>query len=443
VHAERREIVFNKSWLWIAGVVLVGVALYGLREVLTPIFLAFTIAYILDPVVDRLEAWRIPRGAAIAIVIAVFLGLVGAFLLLVIPEIARDVTAVARELPDHARRALTRSEPWLAAQGIQVPHTADEWIAQLKSKADSISANQLAPVGDVLKTLIGGTVSALGAAFGALIVPILAVYLLADFDHLVAGARELVPVRFRPSVGSVAKEIDTTLSQFMRGQLTVMLILAVLYGGSYWILGVRLAVPIGIAAGVLNFVPYVGGAFALVAGILMSLVGGGGWGQLAGVVIAYAVVQTLEGFVITPRIVGESVGLKEVWVLLALFVGGEVFGFLGVLLAVPAAAILKIFVSRALQHYRQSSLFLAPAEALGATGSAEALAAAATEADVVASSQRSPPDLAIEVEGSGDAPDATAPDQPDAATAPAAPEAVEPRDTVVNDGDAPNDPTEE
>ena len=228
-----------------------GVALYGLREVLTPIFLAFTIAYILDPVVDRLEAWRIPRGAAIAIVIVAFLGLVSAFLLLVIPEIARDVAAVARELPDHAKRGLARAEPWLAAQGVQVPHTADEWITHLKSKADSISADQLAPVGGALKTVIGGTVSAIGAVFGALIVPILAVYLLADFDHLVAGARELVPVRFRPSVGSIAKDIDRTLSQFMRGQLTVMLILAVLYGGSYWLLGVRLAVPIGIAAGVL------------------------------------------------------------------------------------------------------------------------------------------------------------------------------------------------
>ena len=126
-----------------------------------------------------------------------------------------------------------------------------------------------------------------------------------------------------------------------------------------------LAIPIGIAAGVLNFVPYVGGAFALVAGIVMSLIGGGGAGQIVGVIIAYAVVQTLEGFVITPRIVGESVGLREIWVLLALFVGGEAFGFLGVLLAVPAAAVLKIFVARALARYRESELYLTPAPAGG------------------------------------------------------------------------------
>lgn len=370
-NAEKRELVLGRSWYWLAALGGLGLGLYALRDVLTPIFLAFTIAYILDPVVDRLEKWRIPRGAAIGIVLLGFTGAVAAFLLLVIPEVAKDVASVAQELPGHAKRALTRIEPILREQGIQIPHTADEWIAQLKSKADSISASQLAPVGDALKALIGGTASAIGAVFGALIVPILAVYLLADFDRMVDGIHSLVPLRFRDSVGSYAREIDHTLSQFMRGQLTVMLILAVLYGGSYSLLGVRLAVPIGIAAGILNFVPYVGGAFALVAGVLMSLIGGGGWQQIAGVVVAYAVVQTLEGFVITPRIVGESVGLREIWVLLALFVGGEVFGFLGVLLAVPAAAVLKIFVSRALDHYRESSLFLAPAGALPPAAGAE------------------------------------------------------------------------
>jgi len=338
--------------------------LYVLRDVLTPIFLAFTIAYILDPVVDRLERWRIPRGGAIAIVLFAFVGAVTTFLLLVVPEIAKDIAVVARELPDHAQKWLDKAEPWLLQQGIAVPHTADEWLAQLKTKADSISPSQLAPVGTALKSVVGGTVSAFGAVVGALIVPILAVYLLADFDHLVSGAHELIPLRFRPTVESYVKEIDTTLAQFMRGQLTVMLILAVLYGGAYALLGVRLAIPIGIAAGILNFVPYVGGAFALVAGLVMSLIGGGGWFQIGGVVAAYAVVQVLEGFVITPRIVGESVGLREVWVLLALFVGGEIFGFLGVLLAVPVAAVLKIFVSRALEHYRQSTLFLATAEGL-------------------------------------------------------------------------------
>lgn len=412
--AEKRELVFGKSWYWLGALVLVGVVLHALRDVLTPIFLAVTIAYILDPVVDRLERWRIPRGAAIAIVLVGFTGAVTAFLLLVIPEIARDVASVAKELPGHVQRGLARLEPILRDQGIAMPHTTDEWIAQLKSKADSISASQLAPVGNALKAVIGGTVSAIGAVFGALIVPILAVYLLADFDRMVSGVHALVPLRFRDSVAEIASEIDHTLSQFMRGQLTVMLILAVLYGGAYWLLGVRLAIPIGIAAGILNFVPYVGGAFALVAGIIMSLIGGGGMGQIAGVVIAYAVVQTLEGFVITPRIVGESVGLSEIWVLLALFVGGEAFGFLGVLLAVPLAAVLKIFVARALSRYRESELFLTPA----AAGGVIPPLAVPPEPEVEPPEARAEPPEDIPQEAMPEAPETDAPET-DAAEPPA------------------------
>jgi predicted PurR-regulated permease PerM len=347
--------------LAIAGV---GYVLYLLRDVLAPVFLAFMLAYILDPVVDRLESWKLPRPLGIAVVLIGLLGAVSLFLLLVLPEVIRDIAAVVRELPAKARELLARVDPWLADRGVRIPHTADEWIEKLQGQANTAASSLLAPAGNVLKWVIGGTMSVIGAVLAALIVPILAVYLLYDFDRMITGIRDLVPVRYRPTVVSYAREVDGVLSQFMRGQLTVMAILAVLYGGAYTLLGVRLAIPIGIAAGILNFIPYVGSAFALVAGLLMSVLGGGSWLQIGGVVLAYVVVQTLEGFVITPRIVGESVGLREVWVLLALFVGGEIFGFLGVLLAVPVAAVLKIFVSRAIEHYKETALFLTPAEQL-------------------------------------------------------------------------------
>ncbi len=357
MRAKRRELVLGRGAIALLGILLFGAVLYWLRGVLTPIFLAFAIAYVLDPVVDKLETWKLPRPAAIFVVVGTFFLAVATFALLVIPDVVRDIASVTKELPDHATRALARVQPWLAQQGITVPSTADDWIAKLRANANTLSKVPLAPVGNVLKTVIGGTFSAIGAVFAALIVPILAVYLLNDFDRLIAGVKDLIPLTHRERVSSVAKEVDTVLSQFVRGQLTVMAILAVLYAGAYALLGIRLAVPIGIAAGVLNIVPYVGSAFALVAGLIMALLGGGEWVQIVGVVVAYAIVQTLEGFVITPRIVGESVGLREVWVLLALFVGGEIFGFLGVLLAVPAAAVLKIFFAHAVRHYKASNIY--------------------------------------------------------------------------------------
>ena len=215
----------------------------------------------------------------------------------------------------------------------------------------------LAPAGSLVSTLIGGTFSVLGSVAAALVV-VLAIYLLNDFDRITAGSRDLLPGRWRAQATSHVEDIDAILSQFIRGQLMVMGILAVLYSSAYALLGVQLAVPIGLAAGLLSFIPYLGSACALAAGVLMSLLGGWhGW-QLMGVVLAYTAIQLLEGFVITPRIVGETVGLSAIWVLVALFVGGELFGFLGVLLAVPAAAVAKIFVARVVQYYRTTALFL-------------------------------------------------------------------------------------
>jgi predicted PurR-regulated permease PerM len=317
VDTPRRQIVLPRGVYIVGAILITGYVMYWLRGILTPILLAFIIAYVLDPIVDQLETWRVPRPAGIAIVLAMVLGVLALF-----------------------------------------PHTTTELIARLGEYASTLASSILAPASNVLTTLMGGTLSVIGSVFAAVVVLVLAVYLLNDFDRLTAGIRELIPLRWRATVTSYAEEIDQILSHFLRGQLTVMAVLAVLYGGAYALLGVRLAVPIGIAAGILNFIPYLGGAFALAAGVLMSLLDGWHTGQLVGVVLAYTVVQALEGFVITPRIVGQTVGLPEIWVLVALFVGGEIFGFLGVLLALPAAAVAKIFVAHAVQYYRTTELYL-------------------------------------------------------------------------------------
>jgi predicted PurR-regulated permease PerM len=358
VEAPRREIVLPRAAYIVVALLLGGCVVYWLRDVLTPIFLAFSLAYILDPVVDWLEAWHVPRPAGIALVLGGTLGILGLFLVLVLPGIATDVAGVIRELPTQLAALWATIAPWLEQRGIAVPQTMTEWVARLNALASEAASAMLAPAGSVVSAVISGTLSVLGSVAAALVVVVLAVYLLIDFDRITTGARELLPRRWRASVTSYAQDIDALLSHFIRGQVIVMVILAVLYSSAYALLGVRLAVPIGLAAGVLNFIPYLGSAFALLAGVLMSLLDGWhGW-QLVGVVLAYTAIQTLEGFVITPRIVGQTVGLSEIWVLVALFVGGELFGFLGVLLAVPAAAVAKIFVTRAVQYYRTTALFL-------------------------------------------------------------------------------------
>lgn len=354
----RREIALPREFYVVLGVLASGYLLYAARSVLTPLFLAFAIAYVLDPVIDRFEAWKIPRPAGIAIVLLLLLGAIATFVALVLPVVASDLVVVASELPHKISSLIASADPWLTAHGVKVPHTTTEWMERLSAHASDVATSMLAPAGGILSAVLAGSLSMAGSVVAALVVPVLSIYFLNDFDRITAGIKKHLPRRYRRVVTEYALEIDAALSHFLRGQLTVMAIMAVLYGGSYAILGVRLALPIGLISGTLSFIPYLGSAFALTSGLLMSLLGGFNPGQLAGVVVAYAIVQTLEGFVIAPRVMGKTVGLPEMWVLIALFVGGEIFGFLGVLLAVPAAAVIKIFLTRAVDIYHESELYL-------------------------------------------------------------------------------------
>ncbi len=346
-------------WTWWAlGALAVGLLLYFLRGVLSPIFFALTIAYLLDPLVDRFERFM-PRGVAITLVLSL-LSLVGAlFLLLVLPGVIREVVVFAGELPEELAALVRDAEPWLREHDLPVPHSLDEAIEEYELAPSEIASHAAAPLQAIGRFVLGGTVSVVSALASLLVVPVLAFYLLYDFDRMTAAARMLIPGRHRSKVVEIATEIDAVLGQFLRGQLLVMLAMAVLYGVAYSLVGVRLAVPIALVAGLLAFIPYVGSGSALAMALLMCVVDWDGWTKPILVVIAYAVCQGLEGFVIVPKVVGDKVGLPAVWVLVALLIGGEVFGFLGVLLAVPVAAVVKIFVVRGLAWYRTSELYLA------------------------------------------------------------------------------------
>ncbi|HWB76089.1 MAG TPA: AI-2E family transporter [Nannocystaceae bacterium] len=352
-----RTRIFPRWVVALAIIALVGLVIWALRGVLTPVFFAFLIAYMLDPVVDRFERRRIPRAVGITILLTAVLGAFAVFFVLAIPAIGRDLSSFATELPSALKGLLDRAEPMLADMGIPVPHSFDEAVAQMGMDTGQLASKAAQPASKVLEWLWGGTGTVLGMLATAVIVPVLAFYLLHDFDRLTAQVRDLIPPHWRPFVLDVVGEVDWMLGQFVRGQLTVMVILALLYCIAYSIIGVRLAIVIGVVAGMLSFIPYVGGATALGLAILMSLIDWHGPMQLVWVGIAYGVIQVLEGFVITPRVLGDKVGLSPLWVLLALMIGGELFGFLGVMLALPGAAVAKIFAMRGLSWYRKSEFF--------------------------------------------------------------------------------------
>lgn len=349
--------------LWVVVLAAAGWLLFTLRGVLAPVFFAFLIAYMLDPVVDRIEGLpylrktRFARGVGIAVLLLAVFAITAVLVFVVVPLVFRQVSQFVQTLPATLARARAEWEPVLARYGITVPTSVASAFEELHLDTENLVSNSYTPVSTAIKWLLGGTASAVSAALAALIVPVFAFYLTYDFDHIIARAAELVPPRLRPETYSFFGDIDAVLGQFVRGQLTVMAILAVFYSGGYGWIGVPLALPIGIMAGLLSFIPYLGSLTALGAALLMTGLSGQGWVQAFWVLGVHFTIQGLEGFVITPKIMGDTVGISAIAVMFALLIGGELLGFTGVLLAVPAAAVLKILLFRLRARYRASAFF--------------------------------------------------------------------------------------
>jgi len=352
--------------LWLGVSLAFGWLLFTLRGVLAPVFFAFLIAYMLDPLVDRVEGSRLLRGRPIgrAVGIAVLLLCVFAItafaLLVILPMVYAEIAGFVKRLPGLVERSRAEWEPTLLQYGLQVPNSVGDAFEELHLDLQSVLTKGYTPATAVVKWLLGETASAVAALVAALMIPVFAFYLLYDFDTLVARAAELIPPRYRPEAHGFFREVDAVLGQFFRGQFTVMVILAILYSVGYGSIGVPLALPIGIMAGFLSFIPYVGSTLGLATALLMTALDWQGWTQVLWVLGVHAVIQGLEGFVITPKIMGDTVGISAIAVLFALLVGAELLGFTGVLLAVPAAAVIKILIERIHERYRNSELFMGP-----------------------------------------------------------------------------------
>jgi predicted PurR-regulated permease PerM len=345
--AVRRTVVFA---VIAAGLVLA----YVLRGVIIPLFFAFLLAYALDPFVDLLEARKIPRALAALSVMLAIAGLMILVLVFAIPMFIDELRGAAADLPSQLQGLETRIEPWLwQTFHVKPPHTMGELGMQLRDKLSS----QFPNIVDAASVALFGTLSYLAVFLSALIVPVFALYLLIDFDRIVERSGQLIPRRWYPPVAEVARQVHKTLGGYVRGQLTANIVLGALYATGLRFVDIRLAVPIGVLTGMLAFVPYIGFGFGLLTALTMATLDWQGPGRLLGVLAVMLGVQVLDGLVVTPRIVGRSVGLAPLEVLLTMMAAGTLFGFLGVLLAVPLGAVVKILVNRALKAYLASDFY--------------------------------------------------------------------------------------
>ncbi|HET7330862.1 AI-2E family transporter [Dyella sp.] len=341
----------SRRWQMLAIIVAIGLLIWLLAPVLMPFAIAAMLAYLSDPLADRLERLGLGRTLAVSIVFVVLILVICAVLLLLVPLIARQIENLVQNFPTYVEWGRDKAVPWLQTKLHLDPKAfdTDRLVEQIKEHIGSI--------GSVLGTLSRSGLGVVAWLTNVVLIPVVWFYLLRDWDRMVAWIDRMLPRSVEPTVAHLAHESDVVLGAFVRGQLLVMLALAIYYGVALTLVGITVGPLIGMVAGLLSFVPYLGFITGFGAAIIASLVQHGDWPHLLMVVGVFVVGQLLEGYVLVPRLVGEKIGLHPVAVIFAVLAGGYLFGFLGVLLALPAASVILVLLRYLAQRYRQSDLY--------------------------------------------------------------------------------------
>ena len=343
------------AWSLIAA--LIVLALWLLGPVLTPFVVAAVLAYALTPMVNKLDDMgkgRLPRVVAVIVVELLFIIATLGLILLIVPIVAKEIPLMREQIPLLADRITTGLTPWLAQFGIKV--SLD--IGSLKTLAlKYLNANYEDVFGSLLSSIrVGGSV-ALAIVGNALLIPVALFYMLMDWDKFVARLLELVPPPMRSAFDSFTNEADSVLGQYLRGQMLVMLVMAAFYAIGLALFGLDLALPIGIFTGLAMFIPYLGFGIGLILALLAGVLQFASIKAIVMVAVVYGIGQVVESFYLTPRMVGERIGLHPLAVIFALLAFGQVFGFVGVLIALPLSAVLLVAIRRIMQRYLTSKLY--------------------------------------------------------------------------------------
>ncbi|MFH1116595.1 MAG: AI-2E family transporter [Pseudomonadota bacterium] len=333
----------------------------ALESVTTMVMVGFFLAYILNPVTNYLQRWRIPRPLAAFLVVLTGVACIVATFLALLPALIGEIIRFAAEAPRYLAALHDLILKASALLDIRIPENwsqvTDLIAARGKETLPNIAKSATGIVSHVISSVFRSTMSVLSAFIHAVLVPVIAYYLLVSFEDIREGIVELIPPYTREPIMEKLRRIDMVLASFIRGQLTIAAILGVLYSIGFVVIGIDLALVIGVVSGILFIVPYLGTLIAVVGGSAMALVQFGDLAHVAYVCFWIAGVQLFESYVLTPKIVGEALGLHPVVYILALVVGANLFGFVGMLVAIPVTAVLKVLLVSATEAYRNSYLY--------------------------------------------------------------------------------------
>ena len=350
------ELLWLRPWLWLGGFVLLGLLLWLLGPVLTPFAVAALLAWMADPLVSRIERSGRSRTVAVSLVFLLMTLLMVVVVLLLLPMLRNQVERAIEWGPRLVGWITGTAIPWIEARaGLPIAAYVDpaELGALLKShwqQAGGVAAN-------VLGGISRSGMAVLAFVANLLLIPLVTFYFMRDWRGMIDRVGALIPRPLEPTVTRLAKESDEVLGGFLRGQVSVMIALGLIYGVGLSLIGLDLGFLIGMVAGLLSFVPYLGTAIGLLAAVIATLVEHGDLFHLVLVCAVFGGGQMIEGFVLTPWLVGDRIGLHPVAVIFAIMAGGQLFGFIGILLALPVTAVVMVLLRSALGQYRASLLY--------------------------------------------------------------------------------------
>lgn len=345
----------KQHWPWLAALVAAVALLMALSPILTPFVVGAGLAYIGNPIVLRLQRWRLSRTAAVCVVFVVLTATVSLSLLLLVPLLQAQLLALIDNIPDMLNWVQYTLLPWL---GIKLPrgmHLDADGVRKLIAA----NWNNASGVAVTLWEKVSTSGMALFSAFAnLLLLPVVSFYLLRDWPNLIAWIRDIIPRRNLPTVSALAVETDEVLGAFIRGQLLVMAALAGIYGIGLELAGIKFGLVIGLVAGFLSFVPYLGFILGFAAATIAALVQTHELLPLLWVALVFGIGQMLESGLLTPMLVGDRIGLHPVAVIFAVMAGAQLFGFIGVLLALPATAVIAVLMRHTKAQWMKSPLYL-------------------------------------------------------------------------------------
>lgn len=349
---------------WICGLLLCGLV-YLLGPILTPFLIAAILAYIANPLVSRINAlnitlfnnklsYRPSRTVATLIVMLFLFTLLVTVLLIVVPLMQKEILQITQKLPAYFNAAKITLEPWLQ-KNFGVAINID--YAQIQQ----VLSDNWKTAGSYVKQIVLGIgnqgMAIIGWIANLILIPLALFYLLIDWNDIIARINHLLPRSMVAKTQEIAADIDAVLAEFLRGQLTVMLLMSIFYATGLWLAGLELALPIGLLSGLLGFVPYLGISTGLGLTVLSGLLQFGSLHDLIPLLVVFGLGQMVESMLLTPYLVGDRIGLHPLMVIFALMAGGQLFGFAGVLLALPVSAAIAVAFRHARQHYLSSNFY--------------------------------------------------------------------------------------